>query len=145
MRPVGRGKADIFKHLRIFAALVGVGQQQSKLLSLDNFQAAISSGRARSIRCFSLYLCIASHRSVRRCTLSQKSALFPNTRARINAVGAVMLRRLLHNSFTCFRGTPIASASAPYESKWLHEFFNQNFSDHCWLSFGHQHFRYPYR
>ena len=55
---------------------------------------------------------IASHRSVRRCTLSQNSGLLPNTRARIRAVGAVTALRLLHNSLTCLRCTPMASARA---------------------------------
>src|SRR6266568_3796937 len=31
----------------------------------------------------------------------------------MSAVGAVTLRRLLHNSLTCLRCTPIASAKAP--------------------------------
>src|SRR3546814_20900157 len=31
----------------------------------------------------------------------------------MRAVGAVILRRALHSSFTCLRCTPIASASAP--------------------------------
>ena len=38
-----------------------------------------------------------------RWTLSQKSGLLPNTRARISAVAAVTARRLLHSSLTCLR------------------------------------------
>ena len=45
--------------------------------------AARFNGRARSIRLRSLGVFIASHRSLRRCTFSQKSGLLPNTRARI--------------------------------------------------------------
>src|SRR5450759_484030 len=75
--------------------------------------AAAVRGRARSIRSRSRGECIASQRSLRRCTFSQKSGLLPNTRARISAVGAVTLRRSLHSSLTCLRCTPIASASAP--------------------------------
>ena len=75
--------------------------------------AASVNGRARSIRLRSRGECIASPRSVRRCTLSQKSALLPNTRARMRAVAAVTLRRSLHSSLTCLRCTPMASASAP--------------------------------
>src|SRR3546814_15745103 len=73
--------------------------------------AALRRGLARLIR--SRGERIASHRSVRRCTLSQKSALLPNTRARMRAVGAVILRRALQSPFTFFRFTPLPSASAP--------------------------------
>src|SRR6266700_1432163 len=75
--------------------------------------AASVKGRARSIRLRSRGECIASHRSLRRCTLSQKSGLLPNTRARMSAVAAVTLRRSLHCSLTCLRCTPMASANAP--------------------------------
>ena len=52
-------------------------------------------------------------RSLRRCTFSQKSALLQNARASIRVVSAVIVRRLLHNSLMCLRGTPIASARSP--------------------------------
>jgi hypothetical protein len=65
--------------------------------------AAAPSGFARSIRSRSRGLFIACHRSLRRCTFSQKSGLLPNTRARMSAVAAVTFRRLLHNSLTCLR------------------------------------------
>jgi len=55
---------------------------------------------------------MASHKSMRRWTFSQKSALVPKTRARISAVAAVTFLRPLRSSFTCFRCTPIATASA---------------------------------
>jgi protein PsiE len=74
-------------------------------------QAAICNGFARLIRSRSRGLCSASHRSLRRCTFSQNSGLLPNTRARMSAVGAVTLRRLLQSSFTCLRCTPMAAAS----------------------------------
>src|SRR5271154_4920237 len=60
--------------------------------------AAPDNGLARSTRAFSAGEFIASHKSLRRCTFSQNSALFPNTRARINAVRAVTLRRSLQSS-----------------------------------------------
>ena len=76
--------------------------------------AAATSRRARLIRSRSRGEFIASHKSLRRCTFSQKSALLPNTRARISAVGAVTALRLLHNSLTCLRCTPMALANAPW-------------------------------
>src|SRR5437879_5984361 len=51
--------------------------------------AAAPRGRARLMRSRWRGECIASQRSLRRCTLSQKSGLLPNTRARMRAVGAV--------------------------------------------------------
>ena len=63
--------------------------------SLDH--AAAPSGFARSIRARSRGLFIASHKSLRRCTFSQKSGLLPNTRARMSAVATVTVRRLLHS------------------------------------------------
>lgn len=75
--------------------------------------AATCSAFARLIRALSFGLFIAVQRSFRRWVFIQKSGLFPKTRARISAVGAVTVRRLLQSSFTCFRGTPIAKASAP--------------------------------
>src|SRR6266545_100570 len=72
------------------------------------------SRRARSIRFRRSGECKASHRSLRRCTLSQKSALLPNTRPSMRAVSAVTARRLLHSSLTCLRGTPIAYARSPW-------------------------------
>jgi hypothetical protein len=50
-----------------------------------------ASGRARSIRFISLGECIAFHKSVRRCTFSQNSALLPKTRARISSKGSNVL------------------------------------------------------
>ena len=65
-----------------------------------------------------------------RCVFSQKSALFPKTRESISAVGTVTARRLLHSSFTCLRGTPMASASAAWvRPKRFHELFNEHFAD----------------
>ena len=66
-------------------------------------QATRFNGRARSIRSRSLSVFITSQRSLRRCTLSQKSGLLPNTRARMSAVAAVTFLRLPHNSLTCLR------------------------------------------
>ena len=43
---------------------------------------------------------------------SQKSGVAPSTFARMSGVGTVTDRRPLHNSLTCFLGTPIASANA---------------------------------
>jgi len=82
-------------------------------LRADLYHTAVFSGRARLIRWDSRGECIASHRSVRRCTFNQKSGLLPNTRARMSAVGAVTALRLLHSSLMCLRCTPIASANAP--------------------------------
>src|SRR5215217_4848688 len=76
--------------------------------------AAATSRRARLIRSRSRGEFIASHKSLRRCTFSQKSALLPNTRARMSAVGAVTALRLLHSSLTCLRWTPMAFANAPW-------------------------------
>jgi hypothetical protein len=101
--------------------------------------AATVRGRARSIRLRSRGECIACQRSVRRCTLSQKSGLLPNTRARMRAVAAVTLRRSLHSSLTCLRCTPMASASALRQPDRLHEFLDQNFADRRGLAFCHQH------
>ena len=74
---------------------------------------AALSGRALLIRSRSRGECVASQRSLRRCTFNQNSGLLPNTRASMSAVGAVTLRRSLQSSLTCLRCTPIASASAP--------------------------------
>jgi hypothetical protein len=52
------------------------------------------------------------HRSVRRCNVKPETRGLPNTRARMRVVGAVTALRLLHNSLTCLRCTPIASAKA---------------------------------
>ena len=54
--------------------------------------------------------------SLRCCRFNQKSAVLPKTVASINAVSAVMARRLVHSSLTVFRLTPIASASCPWVS-----------------------------
>src|SRR5205807_3753693 len=74
-------------------------------LPADIDHAAAPIGFARSIRSRSRGLFIASHRSLRRWTLSQKSGLLPNTRARMSAVAAVTVRRSLHSSLTCLRCT----------------------------------------
>jgi hypothetical protein len=74
---------------------------------------AADTGRARLIRWRSRGGFIAFQRSLRRCTFSQKSGVLPKTRARMSAVAAVTLRRLLQNSLTCLRCTAIAWASAP--------------------------------
>src|SRR5260221_7106829 len=65
--------------------------------------AATPNGFARSILSRSRGSCIASQRSLRRWTFSQKSGLLPNTRASMSAVAAVTLLRLLQSSFTCLR------------------------------------------
>ena len=88
-------------------------RQFAPLESRPPHAAAGRTGRARSMRRRRSGECRASHRSLRRCTFSQKSALLPNTRASIRAVSAVIARRSLHNSLTCLRGTPIASARSP--------------------------------
>jgi hypothetical protein len=49
-----------------------------------------------------------------RCAFSHKSGVLPNTRARMRAVAAVTLRRLLQSSLTCLRRTPMASVTAPW-------------------------------
>src|SRR5262249_50731143 len=76
--------------------------------------AAVRTGLARSMRWRRRGEFSASHRSLRRCTFSQNSALLLNTRASIRAVSAVIARRLLHSSLTCLRGTPIALARSPW-------------------------------
>ena len=105
------GKKSFFSH----TGQPRTGHSNAATLPTDasaRHAAALINGRARSIRSSSRGLCNVSHRSLRRWTLSQNSGLFPKTRPRISAVAAVTFRRSLHNSLTCLRGTPIASASA---------------------------------
>ena len=88
--------------------------RRSEAVSRAVDQAAGANGFARSIRARSSGEFSVCQRSVRRWTFSQKSGLLPKTRARMSAVAAVTVRRSLHNSFTCFRETPMASASAAW-------------------------------
>jgi len=77
--------------------------QGARSCARDRDLAAAPIGFARSTRSRSTALFIASHRSVRRWMLSQKSGLLPKARARIGAVAAATLRRLLRSSLTCLR------------------------------------------
>lgn len=67
--------------VRVIASLGDVSEYLSLEASLpllgDDNHAAVPSGVARSIRACSRGLFIASHRSLRRCTFSQKSGLLP--------------------------------------------------------------------
>ena len=68
------------------SAKISVRRDQSYSSQSISIRRRFSGGRARSIRLRSLGLFIASQRSLRRCTLSQKSGLLPNTRARMSAI-----------------------------------------------------------
>jgi hypothetical protein len=63
--------------------------------TIGRARAASVKGRARSIRFRSRGECIACQRSLRRCTLSQKSGLLPNTRARMSAVAAAHIATIV--------------------------------------------------
>ena len=56
---------------------------KSTFTERESDHAAAPTGFARAMRSRSRGLLIASHKSRRRCTLSQQSGMLPNTRARI--------------------------------------------------------------
>jgi hypothetical protein len=84
----------------------------------NRLASSVRSGRARG------ELFIASHRSLRRCTFSQKSGLLLKTRARISAVAAVTVRRLLHNSLTCLLNAHRLGQRGLRQSHRLQELFD---------------------
>ncbi len=91
---------------------------------------------ARSIRLRSRGECIASQRSLRRCTLSQKSGLLPNTRAE-NESGcrghvAAIVAQLIDVLALYTHGV---GQRALRQADRLHEFLDQNFANRRRLAF----------
>ena len=120
-------------------ALPGRRRDRRRRSSRGHYAAA-RSGLARPIRCRSRGLFMACHKSVRRCTLSQKSGLLPKTRAkdergRRRDLPAVLAQLIDVPALNAHR----LGKRDLGQCHRLHEFLNENFSDRGRLTFGHQH------